>query len=225
MLRRTVALRWLRPTPVALFEVRDVRERIKIERRRAEKVREFESAQSATNSKSKLDTSSPSLSDEALAEECGLTPPTSFSLDAIQKSREVVMHLVKEQREKRLAKRQAFVSWQAGQREKGAAFRLAGSAKKAERWQRLHASQTGHKILSTALHSPRSDGRNTNNDADDHLLQVFAHVEGRIGLNGLPRIQTTSDALNHANMRSSRSDPTKGAGYALHLTLGRGGLP
>jgi hypothetical protein len=224
MLRNTLALRLLRQTPVALFEVRDVRERVKIERLRADKLKALESSRTKMTSNAALEGDPKEMfSDTALAEECGLMPPTKFTLNEIKNSRDVVSQLVREQREKRLAKREAFLTWQAGQREKGSAHRLARSAKKAERWRQLHNTQMGHKIVSTALHSPHHDGKNTNNESDAHLLDVLARVEGRMGHDGLTSMHTITDVLNHSNMR--RGDGERGTGYAMHLSLGRGSLP
>ncbi|CUG58322.1 Hypothetical protein, putative [Bodo saltans] len=221
MLRHTLALRLLRQTPIALFEVRDVRERVLMERLRSQKLKTLERAaqvSSVTTSPQRDEANS----DEVLAQEAGLMPPTSFTLEEIKNSREVVSQLVREQREKRLAKREAFLTWQAGQREKGSATRLARSAKKAERWRQLHHSQVGHKIISTALHSTQHNGRNTNNDSDAHMIDVLARVEGRLGSDGLTSMHTTSDILNRANMKLNRNSEN---GHAMHLTLSRGGLP
>jgi hypothetical protein len=222
MLRSTLVLQWLRCTTVALFEVRDIRERIRMERRRKEKARELVDEGSSTSRASSEETEA-ALSDDVIAQECGLMPPTIFTAEQIRHSKDVVAQLVREQREKRLAKREAFLSWQAGQREKGSAFRLARSAKKAERWKQQHSNEMGHKLISTSLHSPQNNGRNTNNDSDDHLLEVFSRVQGIANRDGLCEMQSCCDVLNHANQK--RRDLESGGGATLHLSLGRGGLP
>lgn len=223
MLRTTLALKWLRCTPLVLFEVRDVRERVRIERRRRDKMREIDAQRKAGSSTSANINDTHDLSDEAIAMECGLTPPTVFSAEEIRSSKDVVAALVKEQREKRLAKREAFLTWQAGQREKGAASRLARSAKKAERWRQHHSNEMSCKLISTSLHSPHGDGSNTNNDSNDHLLEVYSRVQGIANREGLSRMQSVSDVLNHWD--AQHCEKRRDGVAPLHLSLGRGGLP
>ncbi|EPY18257.1 hypothetical protein STCU_10094 [Strigomonas culicis] len=68
--------------------------------------------------------------------------------------------MLEAQKIKRIARKEAFLTWQAGQREKGAAHRLVRQSRTAEKGKRHHYhSQKGH-IIPVAHHS--DDGCSTN---------------------------------------------------------------
>lgn len=116
------------------WKVRDVRGKVLIDRAREAKVRKgFH-----------LD----DLSDAMMAKECGLLPPEHVSARELQQQKAQLMTLLSEQKLKRIARREAFLEWQAGQREKGAAHRLVRQAKTAEKYKRHHYHSRKGKILS-----------------------------------------------------------------------------
>ena len=125
-------------SPTLLFEVTDLRVKIRLERqlRDMRKKPGFNEEDATT---------------EVLAQRCGLLPPTSFSIESLQRRQQELQELVREQRERRVAQRGAFLEWRAGQREKGAARRLQVQARKAERYKRMQCETAKHRFLEVTL--------------------------------------------------------------------------
>ncbi|KEG11196.1 excreted/secreted protein 23 [Trypanosoma grayi] len=77
-------------------------------------------------------------------------------------AKERMLALLKEQGQRRIARREAFLHWQAGQREKGAAHRLMRQAKTQEKYKRYHYHTQSGRLISVAL--AREDGTSSNSD-------------------------------------------------------------
>lgn len=150
MLQRTLIQRVWGPatfctTRCLLFEPADVRQRILLQRERKR-------IEAAEKSGQRIEEE---VTDEELAERCGLLPPKVIDLAELR-SREVSLaKLVAQQREKRVAKREAFLAWQQGQREKGSAMRLTGQAKRMESFKRAYCHALKHRLIATNL-QPRA---------------------------------------------------------------------
>ncbi|KAH9593357.1 hypothetical protein LSM04_001453 [Trypanosoma melophagium] len=104
----------------------------------------------------------------------GMTCSTSdFNVqsDQRQKEKESMLILLKEQGERRIARREAFLQWQAGQREKGAAHRLVRQAKTQEKFKRHHYHTQNGRLISVSFTS--NDGTSINSDGsiDVHLVE------------------------------------------------------
>ncbi|AIN98459.1 hypothetical protein LPMP_230070 [Leishmania panamensis] len=84
---------------------------------------------------------------EELAKESGIAPPSSVSVQDFMHEKEAVLEMLQEQRLRRIARREAFLEWQAGQREKGAAHRLVRQSRKAEKYKRRHYHATSGRML------------------------------------------------------------------------------
>ncbi|KAG5478595.1 hypothetical protein LSCM1_05997 [Leishmania martiniquensis] len=88
---------------------------------------------------------------EELARESGIVPPSSVNVVDFVREKEMVQEMLQEQRLRRIARREAFLEWQAGQREKGAAHRLARQSRKAEKYKRRHYHATSGRMLPLLL--------------------------------------------------------------------------
>lgn len=75
---------------------------------------------------------------EELARESGLAPSSTAHVEHFVQEKEAVLGMLQEQRLRRIARREAFLEWQAGQREKGAAHRLLRQSRKAEKYKQRH---------------------------------------------------------------------------------------
>ena len=126
-------------TLLCRFEVQNVRQKIMLERRR----KELETKQRISLPLQP--------SDDELAQQLGFVAPTVVDIAGLKSQRDRVSEMAEDQRQRRVAKREAFVAWQAGQREKGAAHRLSRQAKTAERTKRAHCQSQTHRLISTAL--------------------------------------------------------------------------
>ncbi|KPI85496.1 hypothetical protein ABL78_5457 [Leptomonas seymouri] len=127
-----------------------------------------------------------------LARESGLAPSNTANIQQFVQEKEAVMNMLQEQRLRRIARREAFLEWQAGQREKGAAHRLLRQARKAEKYKRRHYHATGGRML------PVLPARREALDAAQHLSSC------RLGL--------TSEAVGKADTQKCTR---------LFLTLGK----
>lgn len=116
------------------FEVKDVREKILLERARRQRV--------------KKGADGTEVDDDVLAEEAGLIPPRAVDVSKLEEEKQRMMEALEGQRLKRIARRAAFLEWQAGQREKGAAQRLVRQAETAEKYKRHHYNSRRGRILS-----------------------------------------------------------------------------
>ncbi|KAG8344989.1 hypothetical protein ERJ75_001055000 [Trypanosoma vivax] len=90
---------------------------------------------------------------------------TSSSTDERETSndgeeRKKMLELLREQGRRRVARREAFLQWQAGQREKGAAQRLVRQAKTQEKFKRHHYHTQSGRLVSVGL--AHGDGTSTN---------------------------------------------------------------
>ncbi|KAG5478789.1 hypothetical protein CUR178_05367 [Leishmania enriettii] len=88
---------------------------------------------------------------EELARESGIAPSSSVNVADFVREKETVLEMLQEQRMRRIARREAFLEWQAGQREKGAAHRLLRQSGKAERYKRRHYHATSGRMLPLTL--------------------------------------------------------------------------
>ena len=104
------------------------------------------------------------VTDADLAERLGLTESDSIDLSAIQAQKDELRKLIMDQRAKYNSTREAFLEWQAGQREKGSALRLYRQGLRAEGTKQLYAQSAGARLMSVAYYSELGD--NTNNDAN-----------------------------------------------------------
>ncbi|KAG5504322.1 hypothetical protein JKF63_04767 [Porcisia hertigi] len=86
-----------------------------------------------------------------LAREGGITPSNHVNLHDFVREKEAVIGMLQDQRLRRIARREAFLEWQAGQREKGAAHRLVRQSRKAEKYKRRHYHATSGRMLPLAL--------------------------------------------------------------------------
>lgn len=94
--------------------------------------------------------------DDELAREAGLTASSCLvETDELTLKKAKLRELLAAQKMKRLVQREAFLEWQAGQREKGAAHRLLRQAKVAEKYKRHHYHCKSGRVLSVA-HTPVS---------------------------------------------------------------------
>ncbi|KAL7697864.1 hypothetical protein N2W54_006877 [Lotmaria passim] len=84
---------------------------------------------------------------EELARESGLAPSSTSNLRHFVQEKEAVIGMLQEQRLRRIARREAFLEWQAGQREKGAAHRLLRQARKAEKYKQRHYHATSGRMV------------------------------------------------------------------------------
>lgn len=96
---------------------------------------------------------------EELARESGLAPSNSTSMDQFVQEKENVLGMLQEQRVRRIARREAFLEWQAGQREKGAAHRLLRQSRKAEKYKQRHYHAVSGRMV--PVMPPRNDAVNT----------------------------------------------------------------
>ncbi|GET88647.1 hypothetical protein, conserved [Leishmania tarentolae] len=90
---------------------------------------------------------------DELARESGLAPPSSANVQDFVQEKEAVLGMLREQRLRRIARREAFLEWQAGQREKGAAHRLVRQSRKSEKYKRRHYHAMGGRMLPISLSS------------------------------------------------------------------------
>ncbi|CBZ27140.1 conserved hypothetical protein [Leishmania mexicana MHOM/GT/2001/U1103] len=88
---------------------------------------------------------------EELARESGIAPASSVNVQDFVHEKEAVLGMLQEQRLRRIARREAFLEWQAGQREKGAAHRLVRQSRKAEKYKRRHYHATSGRMLPISL--------------------------------------------------------------------------
>ncbi|ORC89300.1 excreted/secreted protein 23 [Trypanosoma theileri] len=84
--------------------------------------------------------------------------------DPGRRERESMLTLLKEQGERRIARREAFLQWQAGQREKGAAHRLLRQAKTQEKFKRHHYHTQNGRLISVSF--TNEDGTSSNSDGN-----------------------------------------------------------
>ncbi|KAK7198370.1 hypothetical protein NESM_000796100 [Novymonas esmeraldas] len=82
-----------------------------------------------------------------LARESGLAPPRGVNVQDFIQEKEAVIGMLQEQRLRRISRREAFLEWQAGQREKGAAHRLVRQSRKAEKYKRRHYHTMSGRML------------------------------------------------------------------------------
>lgn len=133
---------------VLRYEVKDLKSKTIIDKARAAKV--------------KLGVDTRDISDADLAMETGLVPPDVVDRHELLKQKEQLLAVLEEQKMRRIARREAFLEWQAGQREKGAAHRLVRQAKTAEKFKRQHYHSRKGRILSVGHVDER--GHNTNSN-------------------------------------------------------------
>ncbi|KAG5501156.1 hypothetical protein JIQ42_06154 [Leishmania sp. Namibia] len=88
---------------------------------------------------------------EELARESGIAPSSSMNVADFVHEKETVLEMLQEQRMRRIARREAFLEWQAGQREKGAAHRLVRQSRKAEKYKRRHYHASSGRMLPLTL--------------------------------------------------------------------------
>ncbi|ESL11653.1 hypothetical protein TRSC58_00592 [Trypanosoma rangeli SC58] len=92
------------------------------------------------------------------------TVPFRESLD--RRGEEVRMQaLLQEHEQRRIARREAFLKWQAGQREKGAAHRLVRQARTQEKFKRHHYHAQSGRLISVVL-SHNVGSSSSGNNAD-----------------------------------------------------------
>lgn len=115
------------------YEFKDVKSKTLLERLAKEKVRAGASPEDVDM--------------EELARESGLAPSNSVDVQQFVREKETVMGMLQEQRLRRIARREAFLEWQAGQREKGAAHRLLRQARKAEKYKQRHYHATSGRMV------------------------------------------------------------------------------
>ncbi|KPA84158.1 hypothetical protein ABB37_02232 [Leptomonas pyrrhocoris] len=84
---------------------------------------------------------------QELARESGLAPSNTADIQHFVQGKETVVAMLQEQRLRRIARREAFLEWQAGQREKGAAHRLLRQARKAEKYKQRHYHATSGRMV------------------------------------------------------------------------------
>ena len=143
-----------------------VKDRIILERKR----RQMEMSAPGAPQRSAVTDEDGEIDDEKLAREAGILPPLVVDVEELRAKKEAVINMIQRQRERRLARREQWEDWHAGQKEKGSAISLYRKAKKAEGYRRFAANTTGRRFVSLAYCSP--DGRNTNNDADPVLYEI-----------------------------------------------------
>ncbi|RNF02016.1 excreted/secreted protein 23 [Trypanosoma conorhini] len=94
-----------------------------------------------------------------------------------------MLALLKEQEQRRIARREAFLKWQAGQREKGAAHRLVRQAKTQEKFKRHHYHAQSGRLISVALSqsggSSNSDGESSGGVMDFASSHLHESERGR----------------------------------------------
>lgn len=106
---------------------------------------------------------------EELARESGLAPSNSASMESFVQEKETVLGMLQEQRVRRIARREAFLEWQAGQREKGAAHRLLRQSRKAEKYkQRHYHAVSGRMVPVLAAKSDSSSTTECRNQRSNH---------------------------------------------------------
>ncbi|AAZ12968.1 hypothetical protein, conserved [Trypanosoma brucei gambiense DAL972] len=107
-----------------------------------------------------------------------VTPPPSIPRssrvatrdESCEGDKEAMLALLQEQWQRRVARREAFIQWQAGQREKGAAQRLVRQAKTQEKFKSHRYHTQSGRIISVGL--AREDGTSSNSDASVDLYSV-----------------------------------------------------
>lgn len=149
-----------RPTRVLLFVAQELKEKLLLERARRE-----ERLIPKTQVRTEFGEEIPEIeevSDDALAKRLGLKE--TDALDVIEEAakKQQLQNLINEQRRKYNASKDAFLEWQAGQREKGSANRLRRQAYSAEATKRHYTETVGKRLISVAYHSELGD--NSNND-------------------------------------------------------------
>jgi len=105
---------------------------------------------------------------------------------------------IEHQKQRRLANRQAFQLWQAGQREKGAAMRLERQARKAEGFKRRQATALKDRLLQVSYYSPQQRWNSTNEWSDDAMEP---HLRGQM----LRHERSRNVECNYANIDSEAS--------------------
>jgi hypothetical protein len=93
---------------------------------------------------------------EELAMESGLAPSNTANVKQFVQEKENVINMLREQRLRRVARREAFLEWQAGQREKGAAHRLLRQSRKAEKYKQRHYHATSGRMVPVLTAQPES---------------------------------------------------------------------
>ncbi|EAN84891.1 hypothetical protein C3747_287g14 [Trypanosoma cruzi] len=94
---------------------------------------------------------------------------------------EKMLALIKEQEERRIARREAFLKWQAGQREKGAAHRLVRQAKTQEKFKRHHYHAQSGRLISIALSHVENTSHNSSDGGMDFVSSSSFRHEGERG--------------------------------------------
>ncbi|RNF00807.1 excreted/secreted protein 23 [Trypanosoma rangeli] len=90
--------------------------------------------------------------------------------------------LLQEHEQRRIARREAFLKWQAGQREKGAAHRLVRQAKTQEKFKRHHYHTQSGRLISVALShnvGSSSSGKNADGVMDFASSRLHEGERGR----------------------------------------------
>nr|CCC91985.1 conserved hypothetical protein [Trypanosoma congolense IL3000] len=87
--------------------------------------------------------------------------------------KESMAMLLEEQWRRRIARREAFLQWQAGQREKGAAERLVRQAKTQEKFKRHRYHTQSGRLISIGL--AREDGTSSNAGDDVNFSSSSSH--------------------------------------------------
>ena len=88
----------------------------------------------------------------------------------LRKKRELQL-LIQQQRVKRLSKQEAFLTWQAGQREKGAGLRLTRKHHCQEKRKTAVVVAQHDRLLPVSYHTPT--GENSNTWISDDVVDVF----------------------------------------------------
>jgi NADH pyrophosphatase NudC (nudix superfamily) len=195
------------------FELLDIREKILVERRRAAMERDREGLRHRPQPVVTHD----DVSDEELAVEAGLIPPPDEAVDmaALEEKKARQRAAMHEQHRRRVASREAFAEWQAGQREKGAAHRLSRESRKAEGHKRLHCESQRFRLLSTAV---ATEEWNSNNDFCPNLAGALSFDKP-----GIPRrAEKASDFLNTSQSAGSSSPRKDGHHPSLFLKISKG---
>ena len=174
-------------TPGRGFEIMDVREKILLERRRGAIEREREKLRQAPQPQVVHD----ELGDEEVAQDVGLVPRPDerVNLTELKEKKDRMRSLMLEQHRRKVASKEAFVEWQAGQREKGAAHRLSRQSRKAEAHKRLHCESQRCRLVPTAFSTP---SWNTNNDMTESVLRALSTQSPRVP----PPVSKASDYIN-----------------------------
>ncbi|CAD2219103.1 hypothetical protein AGDE_07158 [Angomonas deanei] len=118
---------------VLLYDAKDLKSKMIFER--------------AKRMKMKSGVAAHEINEREVAQEAGLVPPDCVSTEEFEENRKKLLRMLETQKLNRISRREAFLTWQAGQREKGAAQRLARQTRKQEKYKRHHYHSQKGKLL------------------------------------------------------------------------------